>query len=66
MSDLKQLQLLLDETRIKYECCIKCFGNSSFYTQKVAQQLYVLVRLENEYFQTLMKKGAPKNASMTY
>ncbi|RAS75722.1 hypothetical protein [Priestia endophytica] len=66
MSDLKQLQLLLDETRIKYERYVKRFGNSSFYTQKVAQQLYILVRLENEYFQTLMKKDAPKNASMIY
>jgi hypothetical protein len=50
MDDLKQFQGMLKQSELRYKRCLKRFGFSSSITQRAAQQLVILIRIEHDYF----------------
>ncbi|MCY8234862.1 hypothetical protein [Priestia endophytica] len=49
MSEFEQFQLFLNQTRKRYKYCLRRFGYSSPITEKAAQWLVILLRIEEEY-----------------
>ncbi|MED3727579.1 hypothetical protein HPB58_13255 [Priestia filamentosa] len=49
MSEFEQFQLFLNQTRKRYKYCLRRFGYSSPITEKAAQRLVILLRVEEAY-----------------